>query len=57
MGYANAGCEEHDCAVGVETLVAAVWTFTEGGYDDALVGGGVDFFVEAVCEAISATDD
>lgn len=46
MGDADAGGEEHDCAVGVEGLRAAVGTFDEGGEGDAVVGGRECFPVE-----------
>ena len=54
---ADAGREEHDGAVGLEELRAAVGAFDEGGQGEVVVEGGEGFAVEMVGEAGAAADD
>ncbi len=53
---ADAGGEEHDGAVGVEGLRAAVGAFDQSGDGDAVVRGIEYFVVEAIGEAGAAAD-
>ena len=46
MGDTDAGGKEHDSAVGVEDLGAAVGAFDEGGERNAVVGRIECFLVE-----------
>ena len=55
--YADAGGEEHDGAVGVEGLRAAVGALDEGGEGEPVVGALERFAVEVCGEAGAAADD
>ena len=55
--YADAASEEHDGAVGVEALRAAVGAFEESGEDDAAVGAFECFAVEVIGETSPAARD
>ena len=57
MRYTDPGGEEHNCAVGVKDLGAAVGAFDESRERDAVVEGIVGFAVEMFGEAGAAADD